>query len=73
MQGQIRDDAELYIHLRPISGIGAGLHIIARYTAWTDGRWQVRLPGPAPVVIPGDASTTAVEAMTAILHAAGGD
>jgi hypothetical protein len=69
MPGQIRDDAELFIHLRPVSGSGPVRQIIARYTAWTDGRWQVRIPGPEPVTIPGDASTTAVDAMTAILHA----
>lgn len=73
MPGQLRDDAELFIFIRPVSGIGPVRRIVARYTAWMDGRWQVCLPGPAPVVIPGDASTTAVEAMTAILQAAGGD
>lgn len=73
MPGQIRDDAELFIHLRPISGVGAGFQVIARYTAWTDGRWQVRIPGPAPVVIPGDASTLAHDAIAAILQAASGN
>lgn len=73
MPGQVDHDAEVFILIRPVSSTLPVRRVIARYTAWSDGRWQVRIPGGSPTVIPGDDTTPACEALAAILHAVNGD
>lgn len=73
MPGCVREDADLLVLIRPLTGVMPVRRVVARYTAWTDGRWQVSIREPVAVVIPGDAATPAVDALAAILQAAGGD